>query len=83
MERPKPIPLDQIDLIALAQEVQDMFEAKLDLLDEGWNPEAECNENEDILDDDDPGILEVLTKTLYGKDKHGEDKYWEYYNTKV
>lgn len=78
MKRPKPIPLDQIDLIALAQDVQDMFEAKLDLLDEGWDKEEKCNDNEDILDDDDQGILETLTKALYG-----EEKYWDYFNTKT
>lgn len=78
MKRPKPIPLDQIDLITMAQEVQDMFEAKLDLLDEGWNEEEGCNDNEDTLDDDDQGILEALTEALYG-----EEVYWEYFNSKT
>ena len=78
MKRPKPIDLDQIDLISLAQDIQDILERKLDTLDEGWNPTEKRNENEDILDDEDQGIIEACTEALYE-----EDKYWDYFNSKV
>lgn len=79
MERPKPKPLSELDFKEMYDEVIKLTEEKLDWLDEGWEETGneEYNSNEDILDDNDEGILEAVIKAIYG------DKFWDYFNSKT